>query len=140
MSGFFSATLWVVLLSFFAAQFIKIFTYSVRLRRLYLRGFFEPGGLPSGHSAVMASLTTMVYFDQGFSSLFFACLFIAFIVMYDAMGVRREVGKHAQVLLALASKAKLKNVPDLREFVGHSPLEVLLGASVGVLVALLFML
>ena len=130
----------VVSLSFIVAQLIKVISYSIRRKQLYLKGFLESGGLPSGHSAVMASLTTMIYFEQGFSSLFFVSFFISLIVMYDAMGVRKEVEKHSKAIMLLADKVKVKGMPNLKEYVGHSIVEVFVGACLGVLIALIFML
>jgi acid phosphatase family membrane protein YuiD len=129
----------VVVLSFIIAQAIKVVSYSIKLKTFYLRGFFESGGLPSGHSAVVASLTAMIYFSEGLSNLFFVSLFFSLIIMYDAVGVRRETGKQARVLLALVKRFKIKS-PGLKQFVGHNLLEVLLGAVVGIFVAIIFAL
>lgn len=141
MVGFFeNDILKVVILSFIIAQLIKVLSYSIRKKSLYLHGFFESGGLPSGHSAIVASLTAMVYFRESFSTLFYVCLFFSLIIMYDAVGVRQETGKQAKVLLSIVKRLKIKNVPSLKVFVGHNLLEVLLGAVVGVLVAVIFTL
>jgi acid phosphatase family membrane protein YuiD len=139
MNGFFeSSILQAVVVSFLIAQFIKVFSYSIRLKKFYLKGLVESGGFPSGHSAVVACLTMMILLEQGFSSLFFAALIFSFIIMYDAMGVRKETEKQAKVLMTIVKKNRMKNVPELRQFLGHTFLEVLVGASIGVLVALLF--
>ena len=123
--------------SFMLAQFLKFISYSIKLRRFYWQGLFESGGLPSGHSAVVSSLSTVVYMTQGFSVLFYVVFFLSCIVMYDAMGVRRETGKQGIVLNRLIKRFHLR-FRRLKETVGHSPLEVLFGAMLGVLVTLLY--
>lgn len=130
----------VVLLSFIIAQSIKVISYSIRRKELYLRGFLEAGGLPSGHSAIVASLTAMIYFTEGLSNLFFASLFFSLLIMYDAMGVRREVAKHAKILMDICKTKKKGACPMLKEYVGHTTLEVILGACVGLIIAVLFTL
>jgi acid phosphatase family membrane protein YuiD len=123
--------------SFALAQFLKFISYSIKMRKLYWQGLFESGGLPSGHSAVVASLSTIVFVTQGFSVLFYVVFFLSCIVMYDAMGVRRETGKQGVLLNRLIKRFHLK-FKRLQETVGHSPLEVFFGALLGVLVTLLY--
>ncbi len=130
----------VVITSFFIAQFLKFITYSIKFKKLFWRGLFESGGLPSGHSAVVASLTTAIYLAQGFSPLFYMTFFVSCIVMYDAMGVRQETGRQGAFLNSLAKKHKVKLTRKFKEFVGHSPVEVFFGALIGFLVAMIYAL
>lgn len=119
-------------------QFLKVLTYSIKFKKMYWRGFLESGGLPSSHSAIVTCLTVIVYMIQGLSLLFYSVLFFSLIIMYDAMGVRRETGRQGAIINELIKKNKLKVNKPMKEFVGHSPLEVLLGACVGLLMALIF--
>jgi hypothetical protein len=127
-----------VISSLALVQLLKVFTYSIKFGKMYWRGFFESGGLPSSHSAIVTCLTVSIYLIQGLSLLFYSVLFFSLIIMYDAMGVRRETGRQGAIINELIKKNKLKVNKPMKEFVGHSPLEVLLGACVGFLMALIF--
>lgn len=129
----------VVVVSFIAAQVIKVIGTSIKKRKFYLKAFAEAGGLPSGHSAMMVALTAMIFFVQGLSVAFSVSLVLSLIIMYDAVGVRGETEKQAITLNKLIKKNKLK-IPLLNEEVGHTYLEVVLGAVLGVLVAVLFVI
>mgnify|MGYP000040107530 CR=1 FL=1 len=131
-----------------AAQLIKCIICLVVNRSLPLNIIFGSGGMPSSHSATVCSLTAAVGFDCGVRSpLFGVCCILAFIVMYDAMGVRRETGEQAKVLNRMISDwlsededapAYLaQNGRKLEEKVGHTPFEVLSGALLGILIAVI---
>ena len=92
--------LWIAVMAWFAAQFMKIvFTAILEKRWDFSRLFFGLGGMPSSHSAVVCSLATSVGIARGFYSVEFAiCTMLAFIVMTDAAGVRRSAGKQAELL------------------------------------------
>ena len=101
--------------------------------------FWRTGGMPSSHAAVVASMTTAVGFTEGVgSNLFAVSLFVAMVVMRDAMGVRRATGIQARALNLLgtqtAEKADIEYHP-VKEIKGHAPLEVIAGGLLGVLIA-----
>ena len=128
----------------FSAQFIKVVLYAVINHRLDMERLFGSGGMPSSHSATVCALmvsTAMTYGVDGFE--FPMTAFFAFIVMYDAMGVRRETGVQARVINELVlewremgrSIESMAPMEQLKELVGHTPLQVLAGALLGSLVA-----
>jgi acid phosphatase family membrane protein YuiD len=126
----------------FLIQGYKGFSDFLRTRHWNLRRFVETGGMPSSHAASVCALSTMVGLHQGFrSSLFGVTLFFSLIVMYDAAGLRRAAGRHAVVLNRLIDehfKNPEKGAQRLMELLGHTPLEVLVGALLGVGSALLW--
>jgi hypothetical protein len=105
---------------------------------------FGSGGMPSSHTAFVVALATMAAFQEGFDSLSFAiCFVLCFIVMTDAIGVRRETGRQGSAINILMDWFTLEHNPseeneDLKERMGHTPLEVLIGVIWGVGCALLF--
>ena len=121
--------------AFLLAQMLKVVTYSLKKKKFYYQALLESGGLPSGHSAMMSGLTMSIYLFEGFSTAFTISLILSLIIMYDAMGVRRQTGKQGKALNIIIQKYKLK-IPLNKEAVGHSPLEVFLGAILGIIVAL----
>jgi hypothetical protein len=104
--------------------------------RWNLRRFVETGGMPSSHAASVAALTTSVGLRDGFSStLFCVTLYFSLVVMYDAAGLRRAAGRHAAVLNRLIDehfRHPEAQTQRLMELLGHTPLEVLVGALLGV--------
>jgi acid phosphatase family membrane protein YuiD len=113
-----------------------------RTRHWNLRRFVETGGMPSSHAASVSTLSTMVGLHEGFrSSMFGVTLFFSLIVMYDAAGLRRAAGRHAEVLNRLIDE-HFKNPEEgahkLMELLGHTPFEVLVGALLGVSSAILW--
>ena len=100
------------------------------------------GGMPSSHSATVCGLTTAALLKYGAGSFEFAVSFVlSMIVMYDAIGVRRETGKQAKLLNSILSENPLKLNAEvlqekLKEYVGHTPLQVLAGAILGIGLAL----
>ena len=100
------------------------------------------GGMPSSHSATVCGLTTAAALRYGVSSFEFAvCFVLSMVVMYDATGVRRETGKQAKLLNSILSENPLKLNAEvlqekLKEYVGHTPLQVLAGAILGIGLAL----
>ncbi len=126
--------------SWFAAQLAKTVLYVIINHKFSWERIVGAGGMPSAHSATVCALvvsTGMVYGVHGFE--FPMAVFFAFIVMYDAMGVRRETGEQAKVLNEIVSQwfemgNKLQTMDPMeqfKEFVGHTPLQVLIGAIVG---------
>jgi len=123
------------------AQAAKLILSSVRQRRLNLRVLAETGGMPSSHSAIVMGLTASVGKYSGVSSAAFAiALIFSFVVMYDAAGLRRAAGRQAEILNRLVEDlVHMRGVQEqkLRELLGHTPVEVLVGAVLGVAVGLI---
>lgn len=123
------------------AQVLKVIIYAVINRELKLERFVGSGGMPSSHSATVCALVTATILEYGTSSFEFAIAGVfAIIVMYDARGVRLETGKQAEAinqLFELLTDHKIEPVVKLKELVGHTPLQVVAGAILGVIVALL---
>jgi acid phosphatase family membrane protein YuiD len=126
------------------AQFIKVARNTVHRRRFRVRWLIDTGGMPSSHSAGTASVATVVGLYSGFGSiLFLFALVFALVTMFDAASVRRSVGKQAIIMNKLIdefyAEGKLSE-QRLREFLGHTPVEVLVGALLGISVAFLICL
>ncbi len=133
----------VALLAWFLAQTSKTILNFFKTKKLNMERMVGAGGMPSAHSASVCSLTMAVAKSQGFASPLFAISFLlAAIVMYDAMGVRRAAGEHAKVINMIVRRDstgityKPKKNGELKEYLGHTPFEVLGGALLGILVAL----
>jgi uncharacterized protein len=123
-----------------SAQILKLIINYINHRKLDFRILFSTGGMPSSHSASVMSLSMAVGFEEGFkSNLFAICLFFSFIVMYDAAGIRRAAGKQAEILNKIIEDLYAGKRADekLKELLGHTPIEVLIGAIWGIIVALI---
>lgn len=125
------------------AQISKTIIHMIFNKQFVAERIIGGGGMPSAHSATVCALATSVAFKCGLSTPFFAiCAIFATVTMYDAMGVRRETGRQGEVLNDLIETFKKmgKEVgPDkaLKELIGHSPLQVLIGAILGIIVAII---
>jgi acid phosphatase family membrane protein YuiD len=123
------------------AQAAKVILTSMRQRKLNLRVLAETGGMPSSHAAIVMGLTTAVGKYQHVDSAAFAiALIFSFVVMYDAAGLRRAAGRQAAVLNRLVEDLvhmRGMQEPVLRELLGHTPVEVIVGAILGVGVGLI---
>lgn len=125
----------------FVAQILKTIIYMWFNRKFVAERLIGSGGMPSSHSSTVCALVTAAGFEYGGASFQFALAAIfAIIVMYDAMGVRREAGIQAKVINEMietfTNMGKQMTVEDkLKEFIGHTPLQVLMGALLGVLIA-----
>ena len=124
------------------AQGLKMVLFSILERRFYWRRLIDTGGLPSAHSAFVTGLATGVGVANGIdSSIFAIAVVFALVVMYDAVSLRREAGKHADILneLLLLSfiRDAFKERDALKELLGHTPLEVVAGAALGIATGLL---
>ena len=123
------------------AQVAKVLLTSYRQRRLNLRVLAETGGMPSSHSAIVMGLTAAIGKYSGVGSAAFAiALIFTFVVMYDAAGLRRAAGRQAEVLNRLVEDlVHMRGVQEqrLRELLGHTPLEVIVGAAIGLVVGVL---
>ena len=122
------------------AQVTKLALQSARHRTLDLRILAAMGGMPSSHSAMVTALTAVVGRLNGVGSPVFAvALIFSFVVMYDAAGVRRAAGRQAAVLNRLVDDLMHQRgigEERLRELLGHTPVEVLAGAALGLAVGL----
>ena len=130
-------------LSWCVAQGIKVLISLWLDKKLDWRRCFGMGGMPSSHSAFVFSLMLSVAVKETVASTHFALAFaMAAVVIYDAMGVRRETGKQGEVLNQIVSQVLVEGKPipekQLKELVGHTPLEVIGGVIVGSLVTLFF--
>jgi acid phosphatase family membrane protein YuiD len=139
---YFNLTLLIPFVAWVAAQLLKMVWGYIRQRRLDWGFFIRSGGMPSAHTALVTSLATTVGFLEGFNSpLFGATTVMALIVMYDAAGVRRAVGVQAGILNRILRELKDRRPKDVehdvRELLGHTPIQVFYGALVGVVVAVL---
>ncbi|MEC4984390.1 MAG: divergent PAP2 family protein [Oscillatoria sp. PMC 1068.18] len=133
----------VSILACLIAQFLKLVIELIRDRKVSLRYLVTTGGMPSAHSALVASLATGVGQTMGWSSPDFAiaCLF-AVIVMYDAAGVRQAAGKQARILNQIIDELfhehKQFNEDRLKELLGHTPFQVIVGLGLGIGISLFF--
>jgi hypothetical protein len=128
-----------------AAQAIKGLTAGIRFHDWSVKAFFDSGGMPSSHTSAVVALAMRIGFSEGFSTPLFAVSGVfAMVVMYDAAGVRREAGKQGKIIKELLSINRPDGKPllseDLKERIGHTPLEVIMGALLGLFFALLFSL
>lgn len=123
--------------SWLIAQVLKTVIHCILYKKLELRRIYGDGGMPSGHSATVSSLATMCGLCFGAGSVEFAIsAIVAIIVCHDAMGVRRETGKQAEVLNELLRFLESGREADLKELVGHTPLQVWAGILIGIANAL----
>ncbi|MCR5632592.1 MAG: divergent PAP2 family protein [Eubacterium sp.] len=126
------------------AQILKTIIFLIVNKKLNLERLFGDGGMPSGHSATVSAVALSVGLECGFNSALFAvATIIAIVVMHDAMGVRLETGKQAKYinemteLIEKLSGTELSNEEKLKEFVGHTPFQVVMGGILGIVVAIL---
>lgn len=129
----------VPVLAWFVAQVLKCALVLIKEKKLDFTRFTGSGGMPSSHSAFVVSLAAIIGKTYGWNSGVFAISSaVALIVMYDAAGVRRAAGRQAEVLNKLIVTHEEINVnEELKELLGHTPLQVLAGAALGILLGLL---
>jgi uncharacterized protein len=126
------------------AQLIKVIAVLIQKKQLDFRVFIATGGMPSSHSATVGALVTSVAIVDGVKSVSFAIsAILAIIVMYDAAGLRRSVGRQAVVLNRLLKDLKDRRSivyfkKDLPELIGHSTFQVIIGACLGIGVSFLW--
>ena len=131
-----------VFIAWLIAQVLKTIIHAIVYKKIDLKRLMGDGGMPSCHSAVVSSCSLMIGLVEGFdSSLFALSLVTAIIVMHDASGVRLETGKQAMVIKDISQiLEELSNIhiddEKLKEFVGHTHLQVFMGALLGIVVAL----
>ncbi|KAL6775828.1 CGL68 [Auxenochlorella protothecoides x Auxenochlorella symbiontica] len=138
MGVFFNGAFVAAFLGFFFAQAAKMFTHYYSERKWELERLWGSGGMPSSHTSCVMGLTSAVGVLQGTSSSYFAmCVVFSLVVMYDATGVRLHAGKQASVLNMIIMELPpdhpvASNVEQLKDQLGHTPLQVAVGAVVGV--------
>jgi acid phosphatase family membrane protein YuiD len=143
--GFFSNPVLIAgFISWGLAQLIKVPLNYLASGRWDWVLLLRAGGMPSSHSALVASVAHATGLFVGFASPLFAlALTLAVIVIYDATGIRRQAGMHAEILNRIVSdmlKGKLTKEVQLKEVLGHTPVEALVGTLLGITVAQLFWL
>ena len=133
--------IYVPFLLWFGIQAFKVIYDLVTTHKFNFKRILGAGGMPSSHSAVVVSLATLIGKNQGVDSpLFAVALILAFVVMYDAAGVRRAAGKQAKLLNKLIETPGLSTVEvseKLVEVLGHTPLQVIVGALIGLAAGLI---
>ncbi len=132
-----AAACWLV------AQIIKVILELVVDKAFDKRRIWEPGGMPSSHTAFVTGLAVMMGMQYGYGSAYFAlAAAYAIIVMYDACGVRRAVGNQAKALNTVIAAINEMNAEKaqaaVHEILGHTPLQVLMGAILGIIMAVIF--
>jgi acid phosphatase family membrane protein YuiD len=122
-------------------QLIKVIIILAKKKQLYLRALITTGGMPSAHSAIVSSLCISVAIVEGLGSVAFGIsAVLAFVVMFDAAGLRRSVGKQAVILNKIVKELKERGSKidfehDSREMIGHTIIQVIVGALIGVAVS-----
>lgn len=123
------------------AQSIKVSIGIINQKRFDFRWFVGTGGMPSSHAAGASCLATAIGMDYGFGSVYFAlAASFAIVVMFDAQGVRRSSGRQARILNKIMDDIYWKGKMHegrLRELIGHTPIEVIVGFLLGITIALI---
>lgn len=137
----------VGVVSWFLAQVFKCISNLILTKKFSLERLFGDGGMPSGHSATVVSVAVATGLYQGFDSAVFAvAMIVAIVVMHDAMNVRYQAGKQAELLNVMAEMFEkvtgtdLPNEEKLKELLGHTPLQVAAGCLLGVATAVIMYL
>ena len=133
--------LYVPLLVWICIQVYKVVSELIKTKKFNFKRIVGAGGMPSSHSGVVTTLAAMIGKNEGFDTPIFAISVIfALVVMYDAAGVRRAAGKQASLLNKIIQTPGLSGVQvqeKLVEVLGHTPLQVIVGAVIGIVVGLL---
>jgi len=131
----------VTLSAWVVAQLIKVIIGTIIQRRFDFKLLLGTGGMPSSHAAGASCLATIIGLEYGFQSVYFAlAASFAIVVMFDAQGVRRSAGKQARILNRILEDIYWQGKVSegrLRELVGHTPIEVMAGFLLGIVVAFL---
>ena len=133
--------IYIPVLLWFGIQLFKLIYDLVTTKKFNFKRIMGAGGMPSSHSAVVTCLATLIGKSEGVDSIMFAMATIfAMVVMYDAAGVRRAAGKQAHLLNKIVETPGLTGVEvqeRLVEVLGHTPIQVFVGALIGVVVGLI---
>lgn len=153
MDSFFNFPLYSALIAIGFAQFVKVPLVYITTKKVDWRMLTSTGGMPSSHSAAVTALASAIAIEYGFASPLFAiCVIFGVIVMFDATGIRRHAGYHATVLNQLVADfqklvIEVKSWPEkedaqkrdeLKELLGHQPIEVFFGGLLGIIISLTF--
>ena len=134
--------IYVPIILWFCIQSFKLIYDLCTTQKINFKRIIGAGGMPSSHSAIVIALATLIGKNLGVDSPIFAVtLIFAFIVMYDACGVRRAAGKQAKVLNEIVNTRWLSNLQvqeKLQEALGHTPIQVFVGALIGLIAGLIF--
>jgi len=137
-----NSILWATLFSWLIAQAIKIIFNVIREKRFNFSWVITTGGMPSAHAASVSTLATYIGLKLSFSSALFALsAIVALIAMFDAQTWRRSIGTQAKILNAIVDDVyagRKVEEKKLRELIGHTPIEVFVGAVLGILIAFVF--
>ena len=133
--------IYIPLLIWFFIQLFKVICDLIINKKFNFKRIMGAGGMPSSHSAIVTSLATLIGKNEGVdTSMFAMSVIFAMVVMYDAAGVRRAAGKQARLLNKIVETPGLTNLQvqeRLVEVLGHTPLQVIVGATIGIIVGLL---
>ena len=134
--------IYVPMILWLCIQTYKVIYDLVRTKKFNFKRILGAGGMPSSHSAVVTSIATLIGKYYGVDSAIFALSFLfALVVMYDACGVRRAAGKQAKVLNEIVNTPGLTGIEiqgKLQEALGHTPVQVFVGALIGIIAGLIF--
>ena len=132
---------YIPLIVWFCIQTFKVVHDLIKTKKFNFKRILGAGGMPSSHSAIVTCISAMIGKSEGFDTPIFALsLIFAMVVMYDAAGVRRAAGKQARLLNKIVETPGLSSVQvqeKLVEVLGHTPLQVFVGAFIGIVVGLL---
>lgn len=158
VSEYINVAVLVAMISWATAQLIKAALYAAKYRTFKLERLFGSGGMPSSHSSTVCALVITVYRMDGITSATFGlAMMFAIVTMYDATGVRRAAGIHAKQINRLRhivdeldedvldkieeevdEDYDPEDTKELKEFLGHTPLEVIFGALLGIIIGIVF--
>ena len=129
------------LLAWFVAQFLKVILVLITQKRVDFSRFVGAGGMPSSHASTVCALAVCVARVCNYNSPEFAiCFVFAIVVMYDAAGVRRAAGQQAKILNKMLDNWETADAEfievELKELLGHTPVQVFFGALIGILIGL----
>lgn len=134
--------IYVPIILWFCIQSFKLIYDLCTTKKINFKRIIGAGGMPNSHSAIVIALATLIGKNLGVDSPIFAVtLIFAFIVMYDACGVRRAAGKQAKVLNEIVNTRGLSNLQvqeKLQEALGHTPIQIFVGALIGLIAGLIF--
>jgi acid phosphatase family membrane protein YuiD len=134
-----NSVLIAALIAWAIAQTVKLPLEYIRDRRWDWSLLLRAGGMPSSHSALVTAVAHGIGLTEGFTSPLFALgVAMAMIVIYDATGIRRQAGRHAEIINALVQdlfEGHALRQEQLREVLGHSPMEAFVGMVLGLVVA-----
>ena len=132
--------IYIPFLTWFFIQLFKLIYDLITTKKFNFKRIIGAGGMPSSHSAVVMAISIMMGKEYGFdSSIFAISLIFAMVVMYDAAGVRRAAGKQARLLNKIVDTPGLSGLEvqeKLVEVLGHTPIQVFVGAAIGIIVGI----